>query len=154
MKRALLLLLIVLCGCDELADAISTLDATDPCTGDTAQVQGTWAIRGEGARKDCSDKRLRTEGFTLESEALRVVQDGELLALSGVNGVAGVAFKLRDARVQGTCVRFATVEGGGEDEIVYEFEGRAIGLGKVEGSFTGSGPGDCTSRGHFSVSIR
>jgi len=153
--KKLICVLFLLCGCDELASAISsTMDATDPCTGDTAQVDGTWTIRGHGARTDCNEKRLRTERFSLESEDLRIAQDGELLALTGATGDADTSFKLRDARVQGKCVQFRTVEGDGEDELVYVFDGRASGLGRIEGTFTGTGPEDCASKGVFTISIR
>ena len=153
--KLLLCFLVILCGCDELASAFSSaMDATDPCTGDTAPVEGTWAIRGHGARTDCADKKLRTERFSLESEDLRIVQDGELLALTGISTSSGPSFKLRDARVQGKCVQFRTVEGDGDDELSYVFEGRAVGPARIEGTFSASGPEDCSSTGVFDISIR
>ena len=160
MKRLINIVLILsgfvtLCGCDELASAISSArDATDPCTGDTAQVEGTWAIRGHGARTDCADKKLRTERFSLESEDLRIAQDGELLAFTPTGTSSDAGFKLRDAKVQGKCVQFRTVEGDGDDELVYVFEGRTVGPARIEGTFSASGPEDCSSRGVFDISIR
>ena len=153
--RLLLCVLLLLSACDELANAISQVDAyQDPCAGAPAEIQGTWTLHGQGARRDCEDRKLLSDSFSLQSVDLTIVQQGDAFGLGAGTGIPGVRFAIEDASVNGICVRFRTLEGEGGDEIVYAFDGRVSGFGRIDGAFSGTGPGSCTSAGSFNATIR
>jgi len=144
------LALLGLAGCDT---AYSELDPRCDPAEDTAQVAGTWTIRGSGRRSLCDDARWETDHFDLASVPLTITQHGDELSLEAPPQDAST-FRILDASVSGRCVWFTAVERGDFGQVRYDFRGAAAGSHSVAGELTGQGPGSCHIEGTFSVDIR
>ena len=121
---------------------------------DTAQISGSWALRAQGSRRECTDPVLNTEVMFLEANALPIRQDGNSLRLATTISVEGGSFSLT-GEVAGRCVSLETIE---VDAVAgtmrYAFHGTVNEAGgSFSGYFIGEGPEGCVSEGEFDVTL-
>lgn len=163
---ASLCLMLVTTGCDELFDRARDPGTTAPdCTGQTPPLQGPWTITGEGRYSGCIDESMNGS-FRIETPSAIIVStavdpdDPSLTTLSGAvpgNEPPGFSFS---GVATGPCVDFEhveTVESGSfssdRRRMTLTFSGQSDIRRIIDGSFTGSGPGGCSSRGTFRVVV-
>ncbi|MCA9544226.1 MAG: hypothetical protein KC613_07535 [Myxococcales bacterium] len=151
--------LLALTGCDELLQALGGDQylGGPPVDAEVgpADVAGEWQLTGSGRMFDCSDDAYETDALRIDAAPLRVAQDGAALTVPNPPAVPGGAFAFRDGLVTGSRVRFVTEEVLPDgDKLTLEFQGVLDSLGRVAGTFEGSGPRSCASEGRFSVEIR
>lgn len=118
------------------------------CVFDVLPVAGTWVLSGEGSRQACQPSYLDASRFSLAATPLVITQtSSESFSLSS----APTGFRLVGGELVVRCVRFRTVEDSERGPITYDWSGELQGPGRIEGTFSGSGPGSCTTRGSFRV---
>lgn len=165
--RPLLLALIasgatLLAACDDLDDEAPF--PSGACEGPPAQVQGDWTVRGEGERRDCIDDAFNGSFDITTPVAVAVTlgqaEDGPVpFTGTPVEGEVPPGFRF-DGDVQGPCVRLEYAETvlirnqpESRRRLQMSFVGVAGDEGIVRGSFTGTGPLGCSTRGTFEALV-
>jgi hypothetical protein len=151
MRRLLCLIaLLLLPACEDL------LDVTVPCVGPPPNLEGLWALRGEGQRTGCADERLNGT-ITIATPtplAVRQVFAGDHDVLSLATPVDGLSF---EGYLSTHCsVSFDMVEASPDGPVEYRFTGDPDGFDGPEierGTFTSQGPGTCETSGTFDVEV-
>lgn len=178
-RRPLFLLMLVLIASGCLGCWGDGDDDDGPCdnpyTG--ASLDGAWELHGSGKRAGCEDRRLEgkleldtTAPLVIEAAAQPTfrdaggpITDNESDAfiqrieradyeLSGDELPHKVTFA---GQVQGSCVSFTLSEQlPTGDTLNYVLDGEIEDVGEIHGSFTGTGPEQCTSSGSFTATVR
>ncbi len=115
-------------------------------------VAGSWNIEGEGEIYSCQSKRYNTDDLKIHMKSLEVSQNEENLSLAKVIQVQEGSFSFT-GRARGLNINFSTIEVGPLGTIEMNFSGELISPLEAEGSFQGSGPGECRSEGEFNLKI-
>ncbi len=153
MRRAALLLVLAAPGCGDpswMWEGGAGGLAFGDGPWDPADVAGVWTLTGDGERWGCESQRYDAESLHLSSLPLHVEQEGDRLWLKEeIDG-----FEFYDGEVTMSGVRFSTSEDSEDGLLTYRFTGQTHGTRQIQGDFTGSGPGTCSSGGTFSVYIQ
>ncbi|MCA9557200.1 MAG: hypothetical protein KC583_01440, partial [Myxococcales bacterium] len=118
-----------------------------------AWVAGEWVITGRGRLEGCADPRFATDGFALRSLPLKVLHDPDTDALSLAEQPDRGDLRFFSGQVRGDRISFETREATDDGVITFVFEGRARSNVTIEGTFEGTGPAACRSRGDFRVRV-
>ncbi len=118
-----------------------------------AWVAGEWLITGRGRLEGCADPRFATDRFALRSLPLKVLHDPDTDALSLAEQPDRGDLRFFSGQVRGDRITFETREATADGVITFVFEGRARSNVTIEGTFEGTGPAACRSRGDFSVRV-
>lgn len=140
--------IVVLCttGCElpfDFGPGDDRLRSPD-CSGATVTVAGTWRIEGSGRRQGCDDPSFDTDELQVRAERLPLVQNGTRLELA--SKLEGFSLS---GEVDGQCVYLDTDETVDGLRTQFRFEGERVGSTRIEGTFTGEGPGACVTEGEF-----
>jgi hypothetical protein len=125
-----------------------------------SQVAGDWTIEGYGSRTKCleADEQRYSGDFVLGPSLPLNIEQKPSSTQTTVHSLAlttslGSDFSFHGS-VQGSCVNFETEEQTDDGLIRYTFTGQAEGSTRIEGKFSGTGPGSCRSSGDFTILIR
>jgi hypothetical protein len=147
-------------GCKVLDDALGIDSGApqDPCVPLAAgeHLPSSWQIDGSGSRSSCSDPAFQGS-FSLATKGhLDVTYDADASIASATTDVGVTAsaagFTLQGS-IRGSCLSFQTNEQVGDDVVTYDFTGNIDSTtgASASGTFTGVGPGTCTSSGSFTL---
>ncbi|MBK6683035.1 MAG: hypothetical protein IPG45_01055 [Deltaproteobacteria bacterium] len=118
------------------------------CVFDELPIAGTWVLTGEGRREACQPSYLDAPRFSLAATPLVITQtSSESFGLASPPS----GFRMVGGELLVRCVRFRTIEDSDRGAITYDWSGEIEGPGRIEGNFTGSGPGSCATRGSFRI---